>query len=209
MSTVDLPRWGSDVDPAEKKRWFPDAQDPTKSVGFAVKIALGLTYAAAAATAWNGLKEGGFRVGDMLIGLALLSFLIADAGREFPKLPGWVWQFGVIIFVITAAHEMVPTDPQYLANRLVINGVFPVPGGIELETNSVVGIKFLVPVVFMPLMFAFARKHDPKAILRAAYAFAVGVSISAAVGMADLLGVTHISLSLTHLPSVGGRAPGL
>jgi len=208
MSTFDASHWDYQ-EPREKKRWFPDPDDPTKSVGFAVKIALALTYAAAAATAWNGLKEGGFRVGDMLIGLALLAFLVADAGREFPKLPGWVWQFGVIIFVITAAHEMVPTDPQYLANRLVINGVFPVPGGIELETNAVVGIKFLVPVIFMPLMFGFARKHDPKAILRAAYAFAVGVSISAAVGMADLLGVTHISLSLTHLPSVGGRAPGL
>ena len=42
-----------------------------------VKVALVLTYAAAAATAWNGLKEGGLRVGDMLIGLSLVAFLIA------------------------------------------------------------------------------------------------------------------------------------
>ena len=47
--------------------------------------------------------------------------------------------------LITAAHELVPTDPQYLANRLVINGVgLPVPGGIELESNATVdGVKFL------------------------------------------------------------------
>lgn len=208
-SDVYLGEVGPEVDGDGTKRWFPSIDDPSVSVGLMVKVALILTYAAAAVTAWNGLKEGGLRVGDMLIGLSLVAFLIADAGREIPKLPGWVWQFGIIIVFITAAHELVPTDPQYLANRLVINGVYPVPGGIELETNATVGIKFLVPVIFMPLVFAYARKHDPKALLRIAYAFAVGVSISAAVGMSDLLGVTHISLSLTHLPSVGGRAPGL
>lgn len=187
-----------------------DSGDGAPEVMSAItRVALALTYAAAAATAWNGLKEGGLRVGDMFIGLAVLTFFIADMGRPVPKLPGWVWQFGLIIIIITAAHELVPTDPNYLHQRIVINGAFPVINGIELETNSMVGVKFLVPVIFMPLMFAYARAHDPKALLRSAYAFAAGASISAAVGMSDLLGVTHLSQTLTHLPAVGGRAPGL
>jgi O-antigen ligase len=201
MTTVDAS--------TSDRRWFHNPDDPSAMVSTAHKIALALTYAAAAATAWNGLKQGGFRIGDMLIGAALIAFLMADAGRTIPKLPGWVVQFGFIIVLIAAAHEIIPTDPQYLANRLVINGVLPVPGGIELESNLTVGIKFLVPVIFMPLVFAYARKHDKNAILRVAYAFAMGAAISGAVGLSDLLGITHISASLTGLPSVGGRAPGL
>ena len=211
MSTLDASLRGDQVDPSdsERKHWFPNPTEPAMQNSAIIRVALCLTYAAAATTAWNGWKQGGFRIGDMFIGLAVGTFLIADLGRTLPKLPAWVWQFGAIIILITAAHELVPTDPQYLANRLVINGALPIRGGLELETNSTVGIKFLVPVLFMPLMFAFARAHDPKALLRAAYAFAVGTSISAAVGMSDLLGVTHLSQSITHLPAVGGRAPGL
>lgn len=204
MSTVDA--W---------RRWGPIGSFDTPGDGQPEKLSailrlgLALTYIAAGTTAWNGLKEGGFRVGDTFIGLAVLTFFIADMGRPVPKMPGWVWQFGLIIVLITAAHELIPADPNYLHQRLVINGPIPVINGLELETNAQVGLKFIVPVIFIPLMFAYARAHDPKALLRAAYAFATGAAISAAVGMSDRLGVTHLSQSLTHLPATGGRAPGL
>lgn len=177
--------------------------------GAVTKIALALTYAAAAATAWNGWKFGGLRLGDMLIALALMTYFVSDLGRPIPKLPGWVWQFGAIIILITAAHALVPTDPNYLHHRLVINGSFAIPGGQELESNGTVGIKFLVPVIGMPLMFGYAYMHDKRAILRSAYGFAIGASISAMVGVTDLLLHTNISLKITHLPAINNRAPGL
>jgi hypothetical protein len=212
MSTIDAWRYTGPVDRSKKSAAevvddeTGEARPPMTA---ATRIAVWLTYAATAATAWNGWKFGGLRLGDMLIALALVAFFVADGGRYIPKLPAWVWQFGAIIILVTVAHEVLPTSPAYLDQRLVINGVLPVPGGLELETNGVVGIKFLVPAIFMPLMFAYLRMHDPKYLLRAAYAFAVGTAISSAIAMGDLLGATHLSLSITHIPAVGGRAPGL
>ena len=173
------------------------------------RLAIGLTYVAAAATAWNGWKVGGLRIGDVFIALALLVFVFADLGAPVPKLPGWVWQFGLVIVLVTAAHELIPTDPHYLASRLVVNGITAIPGGHEVEGNATVGLKFLVPVIFMPLMFGYARLHDARSTARSFFAFAVGSAISAAVGMSDLQHITHISQSLTGLEALGGRAPGL
>ena len=209
MATDQVWQWGDYTPSAPVERDNRPSNETGERTSGVTQIALVLTYAASAATAWNGLKEGGFRIGDMLIGLTVLIFFFSDLGRKIPKLPGWVWQFGGIIVLITAAHAIVPTDAHYLHERLVFDGSAAIPGGLELETNSQVGIKFLVPVIFMPLMFGYAYSHDKRAILRSAYGFAAGASISALVGTSDLLLHTHFSLKLTHLPAINGRAPGL
>lgn len=179
----------------------------TPPVTGAARIALGLTYLAAAATPWNGWQLGGLRPGDIFLALALVACVLAGLGGTWPPLPRWVWLFGAVILAVTFLHILDPTDPLYLAQRLVVDarGV-RIP---ELESNLTVGLKFVVPIVGLPLLFAFARSLDSRAILRAAYAFAVGSALSAAIGVSDSFGVTALSASITGLPATAGRAPGL
>jgi hypothetical protein len=173
-----------------------------------VRVALALAYISSATIPWNGWKYG-LRPGDAFLLLALLVFFAADLGRVWPKLPPWVWQFGALIFLVTILHEVLPTDPFYLEHRLVISGPTVIRGNVEIQGNLQVGLKFLVPVIGLPMMYRFALLHDPRALYRGAAAFVLGTAISAFVGFSDLLGVTHLSLSLTKRPALGGRAPGL
>jgi hypothetical protein len=138
---------------------------------------------------------------------ALLAFAATDLGYRFPTLPGWAWFFGGIILLVTVLHEVLPTDPAYLSQRLVVDTRgFRIP---EIEGNLTVGLKFVVPIIGLPLMFGFARFHDRRALYRSAYAFALGTAVSGLIGFSDGLGITRISFSVTGLAAVGGRAPGL
>jgi hypothetical protein len=173
------------------------------------KLALATTYIASLSTAWNGWKLG-LRPGDFFSLLALLFFAATDLGHRWPRLPRWVWQFGTLIVLVTALHEFFPTDPNYLTRRVVIglnNSV--VHGNVEFLSNLAVGLKFLVPIVGMPLMYAFAYMHDRRALWRSAYWFALGAAISGLIGFSDRFVGTTFSLSLTGIPAVAGRTPGL
>jgi hypothetical protein len=173
------------------------------------KLALWTTYVASATTTWNGWKLG-VRPGDFFLFLALLFFAATDLGHRWPKLPRWVWQFGVIILVVTALHEFFPTDPNYLVRRVVVglnNSI--IHGNVEILPNLLVGLKFLVPIVGLPMMYAFAYMHDRRALWRGAYFFAIGAAISGFIGFCDRFVGTHFSLSLTGIPAVAGRTPGL
>jgi hypothetical protein len=182
------------------------AEEARPTTGIA-RAALLLTYAACIATPWNGMRAGPLRPGDLLMFMALLAFAATDLGYRWPSLPGWAWLFGGIILLVTALHELLPTDPNYLAQRLVVDTRgFRIP---EFESNLTVGLKFVVPIIGLPLMFGFARYHDKRALFRCAYAFAIGSAISALIGFADGLGITRLSASITGLPATSGRAPGL
>jgi hypothetical protein len=173
------------------------------------KLAVWTTYVASATTAWNGWKLG-LRPGDFFLFLALIFFAATDLGHRWPKLPRWVWQFGAIILLVTALHEFFPTDPNYLVRRVVVglnNSI--IHGNVEVLPNLLVGLKFLVPIVGLPMMFAFAYMHDRRALWRGATAFAIGAAISGFIGFCDRFIGTHFSLSLTGIPAVAGRTPGL
>lgn len=158
------------------------------------QAALVATYLAAAATPWNGWFIGALLPGDALLLVALLLFLSTDLGQPWPKLPPWAWAFGGMIVLVTVAHELLPTDPLYLAQRLVVD---PAGQSIpEIQTNLQVGGKFLVPIVGMPLVFLFARLHDTDAVRKTMISFAAGSAISAVLAEAQVLGVTSLASSL-------------
>lgn len=173
-----------------------------------VKVSLALTYLAAATATWNGWKLGIGRIGDNFLVLALLAFLLSDAGRKLPRLPFWVKQFAFVILLVTVVHMVLPTSQAYLNQRLVVSGPQILRGG-EVIPNSVVGLKFLLPIIGFPLLFAFAYAHDRRTLLRSAFAFAVGGSLSALIGFTDVLHLTALSQSITKIPALGNRAPGL
>ncbi len=174
-----------------------------------VRLALAMTYIASMTTAWNGWKLG-LRPGDAFSLLALMLFAASDLGHQWPRLPRWIWQFGGIIVLVTALHEFFPTDPNYLTRRVVVglnNTV--VHGNVEFLSNLAVGLKFLVPIVGMPLMYAFAYMHDRRALWRSAYFYAIGAAVSGLIGFSDRFLGSTFSLSLTGIPAVAGRTPGL
>jgi hypothetical protein len=194
---------------AERDRNYPPEPGQAAPRNGMVTFALAMTYIASATTAWNGWKIG-VRPGDIFLFLAVLTFFLADLGHRFPRLPRWVWTFGAIILVVTALHEFFPTDPNYFSRRLVIglNNTI-LHGNVEILPNLAVGLKFLVPIVGLPLMYAFAYMHDRRALWRGAYSFAIGAAISGFVAFSDRFAGTQFSKSLTGIPAVGGRAPGL
>jgi hypothetical protein len=171
------------------------------------QLAVGATYLAAATTPWNGWRLGPLRPGDLFIFLGLLLFAAADLGRAWPRLPTWSWLFGGIILIVTVAHEILPTDPGYLARRVVLDAAGNV--GIEIESNLTVGLKFLVPIVFMPFLFALAQQQQADAVRRSAVAFTVGSGISALLGFASNIGLTNFAAGLTGVESPPDRAAGL
>ncbi|HEV7206731.1 MAG TPA: hypothetical protein VGN18_19155 [Jatrophihabitans sp.] len=171
------------------------------------RAAVVTTYLTAVATPWNGWLFGGLRLGDVLLLLALLLFAGTDLGNPWPRLPGWVWAFGTTILVVTVAHEVIPTDPLFLAQRVVVDAAGQ--RTIEIATNLGVGAKFLVPIVAMPLIFMFAQQHTANALRRCMIGFATGSAISAGLAVAQVLGVSNLATTLTGVLVSTDRSAGL
>src|SRR3954471_8403786 len=133
---------------------FADAPRPAEeSAGGIGRAAVVTTCLAALAIPWNGFFLAGVLPGDLLLLLSLLLFAASDLGRPWPRLPAWAWACGALIVVVTVTHEFLPTDPLYLAQRVVVDAAGnPIP---EIQTNLGVGAKYLVPILGMPMAFAF------------------------------------------------------
>ena len=173
------------------------------------RVGLVATYLASATTPWNGWLIGGsIRPGDVFLFIALFAFFASGVRHGVPRVAGWAWQFAAVIALITAAHEVLPVDAQFMYQRdVLVQG--QIIHGLILASNLLVGLKFLAPIVGLPLMYAFAYRHDPRAPYRAFYAFTIGTAISAFIAFSDSLGVTQLSFSITGIPVSAGRAPGL
>lgn len=184
-----------------------DAAPPAPANTGLARAAVITTYLVAVATPWNGWLFGGLRPGDVLLLLALLLFASTDLGHPWPRLPGWVWAFGAIILVVTVAHEVIPTDPIYLAQRVVVDAAGQ--RTIEIETNLGVGAKFLVPIVAMPLIFMFAQMHHRLALRRCMIGFTIGSAVSATLALAQVLGVSNLATTLTGVLVSTDRSAGL
>jgi len=186
----------------------PDAAGASKARGPA-RVGLTATYLASATTPWNGwLLGGSIRPGDVFLFVALFAFFASGVRHGVPRIAGWAVQFAAIIAVITAVHELLPVDSQYMYQRdVLVQG--QIIHGLILTSNFIVGLKFLAPIVGLPLMYALAFRHDPRAPYRAFYAFTIGTVISAFIAFSDRLGVTQLSYSITGIPVASGRAPGL
>jgi O-antigen ligase len=134
--------------------------------------------------------------------------MAAGVGNAVPRLPAWAWVLAATIFGIAALQVLIPTDPAYLAQREVFVGNV-VYRGVVTGTNLGVAAKFVIAVVGLPMMYAFAYRHEARSLYWSAMAYVGGTAISALVGLSDLELGTSISQSLTHVPVGAGRAPGL
>lgn len=156
---------------------------------------LGAALGAAFFTSWNGFLVGPVRPGDLLIFVAFACFIAADTRSRLPTVPWWVAQVGAVIVVVAILHVLIPTDPTYLAGRVVVAG--DGTPYVENQSNLGVAFKFLTGIVLLPLVFCFAAKHDRRSIRWLAIAFTAGVSVSGLVAFSDGRGLTHLGSSLT------------
>lgn len=171
-----------------------------------VSLGVGSAVLSAFTLPWNGWIIGGVRPGDALLLIALLCFLAADIGGELPRLPRWVTQAGIVTVIVISAHELIPTDPRYLANRVVVTAAgTPFP---ELQTNLGVGPKLLVAVIALPLTFCFAVRREPRILRWLAVAYVAGTSTSGLVAFSDGRGISALGQQITGNVNIPTREAG-
>ncbi|MCU1656193.1 MAG: hypothetical protein JWO57_849 [Pseudonocardiales bacterium] len=159
-------------------------------------VGIGAACIASFTLPWNGFLLGPVRPGDLLTLVALICFVAAGIHGSFPRLPWWVSQLGLAIVVVAVVNQLLPTDPRYLAGRIILG-----PNGLpalDNQSNLGVAFKFLVAVLAIPVVFSFASMHDRRALRWFAVAYAGGTSVSGLVAFSDHLGITTLGHQFTH-----------
>jgi hypothetical protein len=171
-------------------------------------------YAACAACftlTWNGWFVGPVRPGDALVLVALICFLVAAPNDAFRTPPWWVKQLGIVIILVAVLAILLPTDPGYLAQRVVLTATGqPTVStkGTLAGANLGIAFKFVVAVVAIPMVFTAAAMVERRAVRWLAVSFAVGSSLSGAAAFLDREGLTSLGKLVTHIPNLHDREPG-
>ena len=174
------------------------------------KIALGAALACAFTLTWNGWFVGPLRPGDALILLTILLILIANPNDGFRTPPWWLKQLPLAILLVALLAILIPTDPIYLANRIVLNAqgqlTVDTKGSIAMA-NIGVAFKYIVAVFAIPMAFIGAVRIDKRAARWLGIAFALGAAASGWVATLDHFG-TDLGRYITKVPNVGSRQLG-
>jgi hypothetical protein len=174
--------------------------------------ALGLwaAYLCAFTLTWNGWFVGPLRPGDVLILVTLVLLLVANPNRAFLTPPWWVKQLAIAIILVALLTILLPPDPLYLAQRVVLGAT----GQPTVDTKSSlpianigVAFKFIVAVFATPVAFAGAALVDRRAPRRLGIAFAAGAALSGWAATVDHFGA-NVSHFITGLPNIGSRQFG-
>ncbi|PZS29900.1 MAG: hypothetical protein DLM58_14745 [Pseudonocardiales bacterium] len=168
------------------------------------------TCAAAFTLTWNGWFVGPVRPGDLLIPIALICFVVAAPNNAFRTPPWWVKQLAFAIILVAVLAILVPTNPGYLAHRVVLDATgqpaVSTKGSIAFATLGV-AIKFVIAVAAIPLAFTGAALVDRRAVRWLAVSFVTGAAASGAAAFLDFLGAS-VSGLVTRLPNLHGRQLG-
>ncbi|MHA3702219.1 O-antigen ligase family protein [Jatrophihabitans sp. YIM 134969] len=173
------------------------------------RIGTVLAVVAAGTAPWNAVAFGGLRPGDVALAGAVVFLLFS--GRTFGEiprvvLPAWLLVLVGAVAALTAAHELIPIDPEYLASRLTLDAV---GGTTDLGfTNVGIGGRWLVSLIGLPVLCVLAQLQGRRVLKRLALAYVAGTAVSGIVAVTDSLGVTAISAGFI-VPDSGGRQAGL
>lgn len=156
---------------------------------------------------WNGFLLGPVRPGDVFIFVAVGCFIASEIGEGMPHIPWWVSQLGLVIVIVAALHVLLPTDPHFILNRIVV-GADGRPT-FENQSNLGVAFKFLSGIVLLPFAFTFATMLERRALRWLTVAFTAGTSLSGLIGFSDGRGITRIGVQFTHVIAPLSRQAGL
>jgi hypothetical protein len=168
---------------------------------------VGSVMIAAFTLPWNGLIFGGVRPGDGFVLIALVCFVASDVHGRVPHMPWWVNQLSLAIIAVGALHILLPTDPNYLLNRIVVaaNG----QPTVQFQTNLGVTFKFVVAVAAIPVAFCYAVHYEKRSIRWVPIAFVLGTAVSGVIAFTDGRGITALGDKLTHNHYLLAREGGL
>jgi hypothetical protein len=173
-------------------------------------MGLGAACGAAFSLTWNGWFLGPARPGDALIFIALACFVAGEPNRAFSAPPWWVKQLVFVIAIGVIAQVYFPPSNNYLTTRVTTDAggkSMPPRSGDQSFINIGVGLKFIVAVAIIPLIFIAATRVDRRALRWLVRAFAVGTALSAWVAFTDYLG-TNFGQILTRVPKISNRQLG-
>lgn len=173
-------------------------------------VALGAAYACAFTLTWNGWFLGPVRPGDLLILVTVFLMLIANPGDAFRTPPWWVKQLPIAILLVALLTILFPTDPIYLANRVVLGATGQPTAdtkGSLAGANLGVAFKFIIAVFALPMAFIGAARIDKRAARRLGIAFGMGAALSGWAATLDHFG-TSFGRIITHVPNIGSRQLG-
>lgn len=174
------------------------------------KIALGSALACAGTLTWNGWFIGPLRPGDALILLTLILILIVNPNDGFRTPPWWLKQLPLAIILVAVLAILIPPDPIYLANRIVLDAhgrnIVDTKGSVAMA-NIGVAFKFIVAVFAVPMAFIGAVRIDKRAARWLGIAFAAGAALSGWAATLDHFG-TDLARLITRVPNVAARQAG-
>jgi hypothetical protein len=158
---------------------------------------------AAFTSTWGGIRYlPAGQIGDLFLAVALvLVFGLVIFGNLRFTTPAWMWIAPIAVLLCLAIRWIDPipwseiivryTEPPYAPNN------FPK------------AILWLVALIAVPLVVIGCSTFNPRTPQLVMASFTAGVTISAAVGLSDLLGFTHIAFSLGVGNDVAARQSGL
>ncbi len=158
---------------------------------------------AAFTTTWNGLRflPAG-QIGDVFLALtlALVMGLVIFSDLRFTT-PTWIWIAPIAVMLVTAIRYLDPipyskiimryTEPPFAPNNLPKTAFW------------------IIALVGVPVAIIACTKLYPRTPQMVMGAFTAGVCLSAAVGVSDLMGYTHIAVTYGSQNPVETRSLGL
>jgi hypothetical protein len=166
------------------------------------QLAVWCLLLAAFTSTWNGIRYLPIQIGDVLLALtcALIFGLVIFGNLRFST-PFWMWIAPIAVLLCLAIRQLKPIP----WNEIVVRYTEP-----PYAPNNLPKAAFwLVALIFVPLAITGATAIDRRTPRFVMAAYTIGVCISAAVGLSDLLGLTKISYWIGVGNDVAARQSGL
>lgn len=165
--------------------------------------------ALAATTQWNAVRIGSLALEDVLMVLAfalVLSEMIVH--RRSVALPPAILVAACGLAIPSLVTALFPPSTDLTTNPLVQHAAALSVVAVKSRSNLSSLAKFEAAILLLPLLVGVVATTRERA-LRLADLWALGAIISGLVATTDLIGITHISDSLTGLSYAASRQSGL
>lgn len=152
---------------------------------------IGAFLLAALTTTWNSVTFGGIQISDLflLVSVGAITVQFAFGGLRF-HVPGWLWAPIGALLLCVFARVVSPVPDAYFSLRYQTTEV--IPGSVGKAAF------WALALIGVPLAAIACSALKPQAPKWIAVTFVAGVTLSSAVALTDLAGLTHISTSLGY-----------
>lgn len=165
------------------------------------RLAYRLLLLAVFVSTWTGTTVAGLlQPVDAALLLATLAALPLLT-RPVPALPPWPKLLAAAVLLVVVFHVALPAEANYLASRDTL---------ADLQDPIGTAGRWVVALLVLPWLGAqILRDRDERALVRLAWAWALGCAVSAIVAFSDSQGLTSVGPTLIGAENIAGRQSGL